>query len=83
MVPPAHITKAFKGPLTSLAKQAQWASWSRMSKSVRRCSQAAGDVVYLPAMWAHAVINPEEVAGVAIELNAPVSKSLENLHKVI
>ena len=36
-----------------------------------QCVQGAGDLLFVPNMWAHAVLNVEDVVATAIELDMP------------
>jgi ribosomal protein L16 Arg81 hydroxylase len=39
-----------------------------------RCEQHAGDVLYVPDMWGHAVLNTRETIGYAMEVESPIGQ---------
>ena len=41
---------------------------------VLQCVQEAGDVIYVPNMWAHLTINLQESIGLAVEFKVRITK---------
>ena len=46
------------------------------------CEQRAGDILYVPAGWGHAVVNEEPSVGVAVEFVDAFMVHHQNVHLV-
>merc|ERR1711871_1125453 len=54
-------------PVSDMLKKRLPSLASDRSTAMHTCTQHAGDVIYVPALWAHACHNEEFVSGVAVE----------------
>ena len=43
------------------------ASYEKLAENLTECVQDAGDIIYVPCEWAHAVLNVRETIGMAVE----------------
>lgn len=66
MLPPRHAVYS-KEPIANwLSRQTQDDSGTGLRHALE-CIQEAGDLIYIPASWAHGVLNLAESVGFAIE----------------
>ena len=49
----------------------QWVDELYSSMQVLECTQRAGDILYVPKYWSHAVLNTKESIGIAREFLNP------------
>ena len=49
----------------------QWIAEDLPNSTVMECTQQAGDIIYVPKYWSHAVVNVQESIGVATEFYNP------------
>jgi hypothetical protein len=66
------LASPFKGVYSGMAIK-DWVNNIRptMSETLFECTQQAGDVLYIPKYWSHAVLNTQECIGIAREFLNP------------
>ena len=57
-------------------------NWYREPRDAVVCEQRAGDILYVPAGWGHAVMNEEPSVGVAVEFVDAFMVHHQNVHLV-
>ena len=65
--PPAHARYSATPILPYLEARAEWVLENKNTEHPYHCVQEAGDVLYVPADWGHAVLNLRPTIGVAVE----------------
>ena len=56
--------------------------WRRDPRDAVVCEQRAGDILYVPAGWGHAVVNEEPSVGAAVEFVDAAMVHHQNVHLV-
>ena len=65
------LAPPFQGVYSSTPIMEWLASYEQEGSGILECTQEAGDILYVPKYWSHAVLNTQECIGFAREIFQP------------